>query len=156
MVAGPATLSIVQEPPTSVVAGSDFGFEVETEDQYGNPTTNLDGSTLTANLVEKGGNTNPSLSGPVTAVVNNGIAVFSSLKEDQASASFTGGLTIGSAVVTGLSSMTGLVAGEPVAGAGIPAGATIQSVNTLTSPSRSRRMRQPRASRPSPRTTKFR
>ena len=33
-----ASLSIVEEPPTSVGAGSDFSFVVGAEDQFGNPT----------------------------------------------------------------------------------------------------------------------
>ena len=43
---------------------------------------------------------------------------------------FTGTLTTGSASITAISSTTGLVAGESITGPGIPAGTTIQTVNT--------------------------
>ena len=42
-------------------------------------------------------------------------------------------LTIGSAVVSGITSTTGLFVGENVTGTGIPAGSTIQSINGTTS-----------------------
>ena len=42
---------------------------------------------------------------------------------------FTGTLTTGSAVVTGLANVKGLTVGEGVTGTGIPAGATIKSIN---------------------------
>ena len=47
---------------------------------------------------------------------------------------FTGTLTIGSPSVTGISNMTGLVAGETIVGTGIPVGTTIMTVlaNTIT------------------------
>jgi subtilisin-like proprotein convertase family protein len=46
---------------------------------------------------------------------------------------FTGTLTSGSASVTGLSSLDGLVAGQNITGTGIPAGTTILAVNSATS-----------------------
>src|SRR5262249_17709922 len=45
---------------------------------------------------------------------------------------FTGTLTNGSASVTGIPSTKGLVAGQAVTGTGVPAGTTIQSVNSAT------------------------
>jgi subtilisin-like proprotein convertase family protein len=45
------------------------------------------------------------------------------------SVQFTGTLTAGSAVVTGLANVKGLVVGQGVTGTGIPAGATIKSIN---------------------------
>ena len=45
---------------------------------------------------------------------------------------FTGTLTSGSATVTGIGSMTGLVAGEDITGTGIPAGTTILAVSSST------------------------
>jgi subtilisin-like proprotein convertase family protein len=45
---------------------------------------------------------------------------------------FTGTLTNGSASVTGITSTKGLVAGQAVTGTGIPAGTTIQTVNSAT------------------------
>ena len=46
---------------------------------------------------------------------------------------FTGTLTVGSAVVTGISSTTGLEPGDYVTGAGLPAYTFIESVNSSTS-----------------------
>ena len=46
---------------------------------------------------------------------------------------FTGTLTSGSALVTGISTTTGLFAGENVTGTGIPNGTTIKTVNSSTS-----------------------
>ncbi len=46
---------------------------------------------------------------------------------------FTGTMTVGSAVVTGISSTTGLEAGDSVTGAGLPAGTFIESINSSTS-----------------------
>ncbi len=46
---------------------------------------------------------------------------------------FTGTLTTGSALVTGITSTAGLFAGESVTGTGVPAGTTITSVNDSTS-----------------------
>ena len=46
--------------------------------------------------------------------------------------SFTGTLTSGLPTVTGLSSTTGLVAGQNISGTGIPSGTTILSVNSST------------------------
>jgi subtilisin-like proprotein convertase family protein len=46
---------------------------------------------------------------------------------------FTGILTSGSTLVTGLSTLDGLVAGQNITGTGIPAGATILAVNSTTS-----------------------
>ena len=43
---------------------------------------------------------------------------------------FTGVLTSGSALVTGINSLTGLIAGVTITGTGIPAGTTIKTVNT--------------------------
>jgi subtilisin-like proprotein convertase family protein len=49
---------------------------------------------------------------------------------NRSTTTFTGTLTSGSPVVTGLSSLTGLVSGVAVSGTGVPSGATIASVNT--------------------------
>jgi len=46
--------------------------------------------------------------------------------------SFSGTLTAGSPSVTGVSSLAGLGLGQTVTGAGVPAGTTIQAVNTAT------------------------
>src|SRR5262249_47544942 len=46
--------------------------------------------------------------------------------------SFTGNTTNGSPTVTNVSSVTGLAIGMPIAGAGIPAGATIAAVDGTT------------------------
>ena len=51
---------------------------------------------------------------------------------DETSFSFTGTLTDGSAIVTGLSSTTGLAAGLVITGTGIPTGTTIESVDAAT------------------------
>ncbi len=48
------------------------------------------------------------------------------------SSTFTGTLTNNSALVTGLSSITGLVVGQPITGTGIPASATIVSIDSPT------------------------
>ena len=45
-------------------------------------------------------------------------------------AAFTGNLSLGSAIVSNVSSATGLSVGEVVIGSGIPAGATITAINT--------------------------
>ena len=51
---------------------------------------------------------------------------------NRATISFTGTLTSGSPLLTGLSSLTGLVTGVTVTGTGIPSGTTIKSVTTTT------------------------
>ena len=47
--------------------------------------------------------------------------------------SFSGTLTTGSSLVTGVTSTAGLFAGEDIAGTGIPSGVTILTVNSSTS-----------------------
>ena len=49
------------------------------------------------------------------------------------SVSFTGVLTVGSAVLTGVSSTSGLAVGDNINGTGIPAGTTITAINSSTS-----------------------
>ena len=46
---------------------------------------------------------------------------------------FTGSVTTGSALITGITSTTGLYAGETVSGTGIPSGTTIETVNSSIS-----------------------
>jgi hypothetical protein len=83
--AAAAQLVLVTNPPSTVTAGSPFGFEVEVEDAYGNLASTYNGMNLTAALAANGGNANATLGGEVTAAVTNGIAVFNGLIEDQAS-----------------------------------------------------------------------
>ena len=61
------TIPANEEPPTSVVAGTDFGFEVGALDRFGNPTA-LTGSVSITLVANPGGST---LGGP-TAVTANG------------------------------------------------------------------------------------
>ena len=49
------------------------------------------------------------------------------------SGSFLGTLAVGSSTITGISSTSGLFAGYPVFGSGIPSGAFIESINSATS-----------------------
>ena len=53
--------------------------------------------------------------------------------ETLTAAGFTGTLTSGSSLVTGIASTAGLLAGEPITGIGIPFGTTIEAVDGLTS-----------------------
>ena len=86
--AAASQLVVITNPPTPMTAGTQFGFEVEAEDQYGNLNTSFNG-TVTAALANNGGNANATLTGQITAVVSNGIAVFSGLTEDQAGSGYT-------------------------------------------------------------------
>ena len=61
------------------------------------------------------------------AVTTNGVYFISNSVTN-----FSGALTSGSATVTGLSSTTGLVVGGGVTGTGIPSGATILAINSVT------------------------
>ena len=65
----PSQLIFITNPPSSLTAGTQFGFEVEAEDQYGNVATGFDG-TLTAALSPNAGNA--TLGGAVTASASNG------------------------------------------------------------------------------------
>ena len=49
-------LILVTNPPATLVAGTLFGFEIEAEDQYGNPAATFNGDSLTATLTQNGGN----------------------------------------------------------------------------------------------------
>ncbi len=70
-----ASLSIVEEPPTSVGAGSDFSFVVGAEDQFGNPTA-LSRTVSVAISSNPGGAT---LGGPTAVNASGGVATFSDL-----------------------------------------------------------------------------
>jgi streptogramin lyase len=72
----PTGLVILEQPPTSVVAGVGFGFEVTgTTDQFGNAAT-LTGSVTVAIGLNPGGST---LGGTLTVPVTDGVATFSGL-----------------------------------------------------------------------------
>ena len=64
------------QPPNNVVAGAPFSLVVTDEDTSGNPVTSFNG-TLTVALASNPGNS--TLSGPLTAVANQGVATFSGL-----------------------------------------------------------------------------
>ena len=82
----PSQMIFITNPPSSLTAGTRFGFEVEAEDQYGNVATGFDGA-LTATLSPNVGNA--TLGGSVTATASNGLAFFSGLTVDQAGSGYT-------------------------------------------------------------------
>ncbi len=85
--AGPAAkLVVVTNPPSSVVAGTPFGFEVEAEDQYGNLATSFNGS-LTPALSANAGNA--TLGGVVSTLASNGVAFFDDLAVTQAGTGYS-------------------------------------------------------------------
>ncbi len=85
--AGPAAkLVVVTNPPSSVVAGAPFGFEVEAEDQYGNLATGFNGS-LTPALSGNAGNA--TLGGVVSTLASNGVAFFDDLAVTKAGTGYS-------------------------------------------------------------------
>jgi streptogramin lyase len=96
--AGPATqLVIATEPAASVNAGSQFGFVVSAEDQYGNLATSFNGSVTAALAAFPTGG---ALTGADTATANDGVAVFSALTIDQAGSGYK--LSASSTGLTGI------------------------------------------------------
>jgi len=90
----------------------------------GTTILSVSSSTATIMLSENATVSNSeSLTATVPVVLNTAIAQ---------PMSFSGTLTSGSASVTGISSTTGLVAGQNISGTGIPSGTTILSVNSST------------------------
>jgi Bacterial Ig-like domain (group 3) len=92
----PSTISVVNPPPTSVVAGQPFGFSVNVRDSQGNP---VDSGTVTVSpSVDPGG---APILGTLTVPITDGTATFSGLSIDQVNDGYT--LT---ATVTGTSVST--------------------------------------------------
>jgi streptogramin lyase len=72
-------LTVTQQPPASVPAGSPFGLTVTAEDSSGNPITSFNGSVTVAlgNDTNWGGGA--TLGGTLTVNASNGVATFSGL-----------------------------------------------------------------------------
>jgi subtilisin-like proprotein convertase family protein len=82
----PTKLVVVGEPPSSLTAGTTFGFVVDAEDQYGNVATSFN-SSLTAALSP---GDNATLGGTnLTLAVNNGVANFTGLVVDKVGTGYT-------------------------------------------------------------------
>ena len=74
-------LVVTTQPPSTLTAGSSFGFVVSAEDSAGNVDTSFNGS-MTASLIDFGSST-PTLGETVTVTAVNGVATFSGLTVDQ-------------------------------------------------------------------------
>ena len=86
---GTATqLLITAQPPSTVSAGSGFGFTVTAEDAEGNVATGFNGSETVALASEPGGGT---LGGAVTVSATSGVATFSSLNLNKVGRLHAGG-----------------------------------------------------------------
>ncbi len=109
---GPAAASRFSVDPPSMLVGSAAPVTVTAYDAYGNVAT---GYTGTVKLSP----TDPGATVPASYTF--------------ASSALTGNTTAGSATITGLASTASLNVGEPVAGPGIPAGATIAWIASGTS-----------------------
>ena len=79
-------LVMVAQPPTSVTAGTGFGFVVEALDSSGNLATGFGGTVTAVISSNPGGST---LGGNVTATVSNGVATFSGMFLNFADAGYT-------------------------------------------------------------------
>jgi streptogramin lyase len=92
IVAGPAsTLTIAQQPPAKVQAGSGFGFVVGADDQFGNPTS-LGGS-ATVQLQNNPGSS--TLGGLTTVASGGGVVTFTGLTLNKVGTGYTLKVTSG-------------------------------------------------------------
>ena len=73
-------LVVTTQPPSSVAAGTSFGFVVTAENNSGSVDTSFNGS-MTVALISFGSNT-PPLGGTLTVTAVNGVATFSGLTLD--------------------------------------------------------------------------
>jgi hypothetical protein len=78
-------LVVASQPPTSLTAGSPFGFAVAAEDQYGNIDTQYSGSVTIALTNNPGGAT---LGGTLTIPFTEGVATFSGLSLNKAGSGY--------------------------------------------------------------------
>jgi streptogramin lyase len=79
-------LVVTQEPPASVTAGSGFGLTVTAEDSSGNVITSFNGTVTVAIATNPGGAT---MGGTLTATASSGVATFSGLTLNKATAGYT-------------------------------------------------------------------
>ena len=86
-------LVITSQPPSSVTAGSGFGFIVTAEDANNNVVTSFTGSETVA-LASNSGNS--TLGGTLTVTAVNGVATFSGLTLNNAASGYTLQVTSGS------------------------------------------------------------
>ncbi len=92
VVAGPAAvITITDEPPASVQAGTGFGFVVGADDQFGNPT-NLTGAALVQIDANPGGST---LGGITTVPAAGGAVTYSGLTLNKVGTGYTLEVTSG-------------------------------------------------------------
>ena len=96
--AAASQLLITTQPKSSVAAGSQFGFVVTAEDQYGNVATSFNGNETIAVATGPAGGT---LTGTTSATAKNGVADVSGLILTKAGSGYT--LQVSS---TGLTSAT--------------------------------------------------
>jgi uncharacterized repeat protein (TIGR03803 family) len=86
IIAGPAKLAIMTQPPTTVTAGNNFGLAFEAMDSHGKVDSNFNGLvtvTLATNPV------NGKLGGVITVQAVNGIATFSGLTLNKAGGGYS-------------------------------------------------------------------
>ena len=112
---GTATqLLIMTQPPSTVTAGSNFGFAVTTEDLFGNIATGYSGSVTVALKSNPGGST---LGGTTTATVTGGVATFSGLTLNNVDPGYT--LQTTSGTLTSATSNAISVASSQASGGGL-------------------------------------
>ncbi len=79
-------LVVTTQPPSSVTAGSGFGFTVTAEDHSGNLLTSFNGTVTVALLNNPGGST---LGGTLSVTAQNGVATFSDLTLNKTGTAYT-------------------------------------------------------------------
>lgn len=84
--AAPAHVVVIQQPPSSVTAGSPFGLTAAIEDAYGNIVT---GATGTVTVALATGPAGAMLGGTLSASTSSGVATFSGLTLTQATSGYT-------------------------------------------------------------------
>ena len=92
---------------------------------------------LYVQAIDPAGNVSPVSNTLTVTIVSiasdyNGDSYSDAALYSRSTVSFTGTLTSGSALLTGLSSLTGLVTGVTISGTGIPSGTAIATVNTTS------------------------
>ena len=85
-------LAITTQPPSTVTAGSDFGFTVTAEDAQGNVATGFNGSETVALASNPGGST---LGGALTISATSGVASFSGVTLNKVGSGYTLAVTSG-------------------------------------------------------------
>ena len=137
-IVGPATQMVIGGTPATVTAGSNFLLTVTAEDAAGNVATSYSGSITLSLASNPGGST---LAGTLTATVVSGIATFSGLSLNKASAGYilevtSGTLSVGTSnpiSVTPGSPTQLLIAAQPLTSvaAGSPFGLTVDVDDSL-------------------------